>query len=151
MFALPHTAEYALRAALQLATVYPAALPVGELAERVDAPANYLAKTLHQLARAGILGSARGPSGGFHLARPPERLTIGEIAAVFSSTGPRRCLLGHGICGEQPACSVHAAWKHHAVGIDQFFAETTLAALVPPPDSSSTSLPGAGVAGARPR
>ncbi|MEK6688644.1 MAG: Rrf2 family transcriptional regulator, partial [Gemmatimonadota bacterium] len=60
MVGLPQTAEYALRAVLHIASK-PDLVRVATLAEELDIPRNYLSKTLHQLARAGILQSTRGP------------------------------------------------------------------------------------------
>ena len=66
---LSQTAEYALRAVLTIAEE-PGGQPVGayRLADALGIPQNYLSKTLHQLARAGILDSTRGKLGGFRLA-----------------------------------------------------------------------------------
>ena len=60
---LSQTSEYALRAVLYIAEC-DGPVSVGEIAEAVGVPQNYLSKTLHQLARAGVLRSARGPAGG---------------------------------------------------------------------------------------
>jgi Rrf2 family protein len=129
MLPLPQTAEYALRAVFEIARRHPTSMRVAELAAAVGAPANYLAKTLGQLARAGILNSTRGPSGGFRLAAPAEELTLHRIVSVFQDEGPRRCLLGGGRCGAQPNCAVHSRWKPVAVEVDVFFRSTTVADL----------------------
>jgi Rrf2 family protein len=129
MIPLAQTAEYALRAVLEIARRHPQPLRVAPLASTVGAPANYLAKTLGQLARAGVLTSMRGPSGGFRLAVPPARLTLDRIVAVFQDNAPRRCLLGSGPCGSQPNCAVHARWKPVAAEVEVFFRSTTVADL----------------------
>ena len=79
---LSQTAEYALRAVLHIAAVgTERPVAVGEIAQALDVPRNYLSKTLHQLVRAGILTSTRGPTGGFQLAMPAESLTLQRIAS----------------------------------------------------------------------
>ena len=56
---LSRTAEYALRAVLFLADSGEPA-NVERIAERLRVPRNYLSKTLHRLAREGVLASTRG-------------------------------------------------------------------------------------------
>ena len=42
-----------------------------------------VAKVLTDLARAGLVGGARGPGGGYQLTRPPEQITLGEIVGLY--------------------------------------------------------------------
>jgi len=127
MILLPQTTEYALRAALHLAGQYPRSVPGATLATAVGAPANYLSKTLNRLVRAGVLASTRGPAGGFRLVDAPADVTLEQIVRVFSTPGPRRCLLGSGPCGSNPDCAVHAQWAPIGASMDAFLRSTTLA------------------------
>ena len=128
---LSQTAEYALRAVLHLAG-HGAERPiaVGEMAEALDVPRNYLSKTLHQLSRAGILTSTYGPGGGFQLATSPDRLTLEAIVAPFEETGRRHCLLGRARCADSNPCQAHELWKGISEQIRTFFATTTVATLL---------------------
>ena len=75
------TSQYAIRAVVYVATHgTDAPVRVGPIATALDVPQNYLSKTLHILARAGVLRSLRGPRGGFQLAIPPARLTLARVA-----------------------------------------------------------------------
>lgn len=130
VYMLSQTVEYALRAAIHLARQPLEAARVNEVAEAIDAPPNYLAKILGQLARAGILESARGPTGGFRLAARTEDVHLSDIVAAFEKTEERRCLLGNGLCGQNPSCTVHTRWAPIAKSMDGFFADTTLADLL---------------------
>lgn len=129
---LSQTAEYALRTVLYLSDHPERALVrVGELAEALDIPQNYLSKTLHQLARAGVLASSRGKLGGFRLARPAEQIPLAEVIAPFDGpTGTRTCLLGRAVCSDQSPCAAHARWKGVSVQVSDFFRETTVAELL---------------------
>jgi Rrf2 family protein len=144
---LPHTTEHALRAILQVAARHPEPLRVGEIAELIKAPANYLSKILHQLTRAGILRSTRGPRGGFRLAADPSAITLEQVASVFAHSHEHRCLIGHGACGETPGCAVHERWLPIATSIHDFFGSTTLADLEIP---SSTPAPEGRIPPSRP-
>ena len=73
--------------------------------------ANYLAKTLNALAKEGIVGSTRGPQGGFRLRIPPAQVTLAEVVETFDDVRPRAlCLLGDRPCDERHPCRAHAAW-----------------------------------------
>lgn len=129
---LSQTAEYALRAALQLAQ-QPAGEPLqaAELASRLRLPANYLAKTLHGLARAGVLASARGKGGGFRLARPAGRIRLAEVIEPFDQlNGPTQCLLGRPECSDRHPCTAHWRWKAARQDAVDFFRATSLADLL---------------------
>lgn len=119
------TVEYALRAFLYIARKSPETVRLREVAEAAVAPPRYLAKLLADLARAGFLDSTRGPSGGYRLAKRERPATLADIASVFEPVEQRRCLLGHGICGQSPQCSVHDRWAPIAHSIDDFFEHTT--------------------------
>jgi Rrf2 family protein len=130
---LSQTVEYALRASLFVARSHPQAQPVNEIAEAIDAPRGYLAKILSELVRAGILESSRGPGGGFRIATHPNALALADIVRAIDGTEERRCLLGHGRCGENPGCTAHARWAPIAGEMDEFFGKTTLADLLHQP------------------
>jgi Rrf2 family protein len=131
---LSQTAEYALRAALFLAErgdETPAR--VGDLARALRVPQNYLSKTLHQLAKAGVLSSSRGKRGGFRLARDPRRIPLLEIVAPFERLTERsRCILGRSVCSDQSGCAAHERWKAVTELNTAFFRDTTLQDLVRP-------------------
>lgn len=130
---LSQTGQYAVRAAIHLAQYAEhteGTLRVGEIAEALDVPQNYLSKILHQLARAGVLESVRGPRGGFRLADAPEALSVMEVIdAVEPTRSDRRCLLGRAECSNADPCPAHDRWKDLAEGILSFLHDTTLADL----------------------
>lgn len=140
---LSQTAEYALRAVVLLAdrdTDEPAR--VGELADTLKIPQNYLSKTLNALARTGVLASMRGKGGGFRLARSADRITLLEVIDPFDhfSTG-RSCLMGKGECSDTDSCAAHATWKQVAAKVTGFFAQTTLADLQQNPKKRDMLVP----------
>ncbi len=130
---LNQTAEYALRAVLTIAEERDGT-PVGaaRIAETLGIPANYLSKTLHQLARAGVLESTRGKLGGFRLSRPADRIALVEVVELFEPdlSGKRTCLMGRATCSDHNACAAHQRWKGVSEKLSQFFRETTVADLV---------------------
>ncbi|HWP39157.1 MAG TPA: Rrf2 family transcriptional regulator [Gemmatimonadales bacterium] len=132
---LSSTSEYALKAVLYLAG-HDAAAPVrvGEIAEALHIPRNYLAKILHELARSGVLMSARGKLGGFRLARPPEHISLLDIVSHFDRIeGRRLCLLGRRACTDRHPCPAHSRWKAVSEQTAAFFRETNVADLLKGP------------------
>lgn len=129
---LSQTSEYALRATLYLAMhAEEGPVKLERIAESLQVPRNYLSKTLHQLARAGILDSERGPYGGFRLAHAPESLRLADVVAPFEPTRlARRCLLGEGECSDATPCAAHDRWKLVSRPMLAFFADTTVADLI---------------------
>ena len=128
---LSQTAEYALRAVLFLADRDGEPASVDDIAERVGVPRNYLSKTLHRLARAGVLASARGKGGGFRLAVDPDRLALLRVIEPFDAmTGDRRCLLGRPQCSDRHPCPAHHQWRVVSEQVSTFFRERTVGDLV---------------------
>jgi Rrf2 family iron-sulfur cluster assembly transcriptional regulator len=141
---LNQTAEYALRAVLHIAEHgIDRPVPVGDIAQALDVPRNYLSKTLHQLSRAGIVTSTFGPGGGFQLGDPANRLTLDRVIAPFDTTGERHCLLGQTRCRDSAPCAAHEHWKHIAEQIHTFFASTTVADLLGGGAQTLLAVPGA--------
>jgi Rrf2 family protein len=75
--------EYAIRAVLDLALERARGLtPIQEIAARQGIPQRYLEQVLLALKRAGLLTSRRGAAGGYHLTRPPEDISVGDVLRV---------------------------------------------------------------------
>jgi len=76
--------EYACRVLAQLARVYGQQdlSHIEALARLEKIPANYLAQILAELRNGGLILSRRGKLGGYALARPPEEVTLFDIAKV---------------------------------------------------------------------
>jgi Rrf2 family protein len=128
---LSQTGKYAVRAVIHLAQQPPDRSDrVGDIAEALGIPKNYLSKILHQLTRAGLLLSERGPKGGFRLAVAPEALSLADIIeAVDPGTLDPRCLLGLPECSEANPCPLHDHWKELAARIGAFLDGTKLSDL----------------------
>ncbi len=139
---LSRTAAYALKTVLYLAE-HGQAGPVraGIMARALDVPQNYLSKTCHVLAGAGVLVSVRGPAGGFRLARDPRRMSLLSVVRHFDPVGgTRRCLFGQPTCSDRAACAVHQYWKRAADEVAHFFRTTTVADIVAPRDTATLSI-----------
>ena len=81
------TAQTAIAAVSRLAEVYDPAKRVklnsADIAENRHLPQPVVAKVLTLLSQAGIVNGSPGPGGGYWLARPPERVTLYDVVALF--------------------------------------------------------------------
>jgi Rrf2 family protein len=89
--------DYALRAAVELASAQDQATPVkGErLATSQNIPLRFLENILLQLRHAGIIESRRGADGGYKLARPAADITLADVIRAID--GPLA-----GVSGARP-------------------------------------------------
>ena len=70
-----------------------------EVSEAFKVSEAHLAKVMRRLARAGLVHSARGPKGGFTLARPGDRITLLEVYETIEGPAPRStCLFSTRAC-----------------------------------------------------
>lgn len=101
---LSRTAEYALRAMVCLAGAGPEKTTAQAIAEATSVPEGYMAKVLNTLARAGLVVSQRGPTGGFALAVEPEELSVLRvIEAVEPGRDGAARIASEGCCGRLEA------------------------------------------------
>jgi Rrf2 family protein len=85
-------ADYAVRAAVELAGAGDEPLTAEVIAGRQDIPMSFLQKILHELRVARLVTSQRGPDGGHRLARPPEEITVADVLRAVE--GPLAAVRG---------------------------------------------------------
>jgi Rrf2 family protein len=72
-------ADYALRAAIELAAAEDDRVTAERLAQAQGIPGHVLEAILTHLRRSNIVRSQRGPDGGFWLARPAAAISLAEV------------------------------------------------------------------------
>jgi Rrf2 family protein len=72
-------ADYAVRAAIELATSGDGPVKAEAIAEAQAIPLNFLENILLDLRRAGVVESRRGAAGGYLLARPADQIAIADV------------------------------------------------------------------------
>lgn len=91
----------------------------------------YLEQLFGRLRRCGLVCSARGPGGGYRLARPAEAISIGEIvAAADEPLGTTRCGEEGQGCLAGAKCPTHDLWAELGEQIRLFLESVTLADVV---------------------
>ena len=79
-------ADYAVRAAVELAAAEEGPIKGERLAEAQDIPLQFLEHILLELKHQGIVRARRGAKGGYWLAKPADQVTVAEI--VRAVEGP---------------------------------------------------------------
>jgi Rrf2 family protein len=72
-------ADYALRAAIELAAAGDGPVKGERIAQAQEIPLKFLENILVELRHAGIVRSQRGVEGGYWLARPAEEVSLAEV------------------------------------------------------------------------
>lgn len=104
------TCEYAIRAMLFVAQKSKSNTKVGvkEIAKAIDSPEPFIAKILQDLAKNGLVLSAKGPTGGFYLDKAGMKNSLADIIIFIDGdklfTG---CGLGLKTCSEKKPCPIH--------------------------------------------
>jgi len=107
-------------------------ISLADIAERQDISQEYLEQLFGKLRRAGLVESARGPGGGYRLAREAEEIAIAEIiAAVDEPMRVTRCE-GDAIdgCVKGERCCTHDLWSSIGRQVNTFLANVTLGDVV---------------------
>ena len=71
--------DYSLRLLMYLAVKSDGRATIGEIATAYGIAKNHLTKVAHQLGLAGYIETVRGKGGGLRLAKPGERIGLGEV------------------------------------------------------------------------
>ena len=132
--------RYAVMAMVELATRFRASAE----AHAADRPASladiaaaqmlslaYLEQIFARLRRAGLVASARGPGGGYRLARESKAISISDIVdAVEEPIVTTRCEEGGPGCHGGEKCMTHDLWAELGEQIRLFLCGVTLADVV---------------------
>ena len=128
--------EYGLRCLVRMGRKGPAeTLTIPEISRVEGISVPYVAKMMRALRRGGFVTSVRGQTGGYTLARPPERIVIGEALAVlggrFFEGGFCEDHAGAAdVCTHSVDCSIRSLWRTVQSVVDQVLSKTTLQDLL---------------------
>ncbi len=108
------------------------AVALADIAARQEISLSYLEQLFARLRRKGLVKSARGPGGGYRLARTADTTTIAEIVqAVDEPLHATRCeKLGQGCMIRGERCLTHDLWADLGDKIEDYLASVSLADVV---------------------
>ncbi len=121
--------RYAVMAMVDLATQQTLGCECGpiclaEIAARQKLSQAYLEQLFGKLRRAGLVASARGPGGGYRLARASDMIAIAEIVAAVEEPRVESC------CQDGAECQTDELWRELGRQIQMFLGGVTLADVV---------------------
>jgi Rrf2 family protein len=106
-----------------------------QISQATHTPAGYLSKVLQELARAGLVVSQTGRTGGFTLTRPPQRISVLDVInAVDPIERIDRCPLD--LASHVELCPLHRRLDNALGMVERAFAESTIGELVAEPARS---------------
>jgi len=102
-----------------------------DVAARINASENHLAQVINQLGHIGLIRTQRGRHGGFELARPPEKISVGQLFRAFEGDLPfMECFTETNTCPLKGVCRIR---PHLSRAVEAFYATldpVTLSELV---------------------
>ena len=136
-------AKYAFRALLALGRApLGSSLMIAEISKQQAIPKKFLEQILLELKRAGIVDSRRGRLGGYVLARPPERVTFGEVLRLIdgpiallpclSKIAYHRCA----DCADEGKCEIRRVFARVADHTRAVLDSTTLSDALRAPEAA---------------
>lgn len=106
--------EYAIKAMLYVAQKSKDGVNVGvrDVAAGIDAPEHFIAKILQDLAKKKLVGSVKGPNGGFYMDSIKNKSSIADVVkAIDGDKIYTDCVIGLTSCSEKRPCPVHFEYK----------------------------------------
>lgn len=123
--------RYAVTAMLDLAlNAEKGPISLADISKRQEISLSYLEQLFSKLRQQELVGSVRGPGGGYRLSRDAEHISVAQIIdAVNESVDATNCG-GAGNCQHGQVCLTHNLWCDLSDQIHSFLSGITLASLV---------------------
>lgn len=112
MLRVTRLTDYATLILATLARQPARVLAAAELAEQARLELPTVAKVMKPLAKAGLVESFRGASGGYRLARPATEIALIEVVeAIEGKLGMTECSGDHSSCELESHCDIAGQWR----------------------------------------
>ncbi len=122
--------RYALRVMIALAAREKSGpVPLKELAAEEEIPHKFLEQIMTELAKAGLVESARGKNGGYLLTRSPEECTAADILRVTETSLAAAECAKDGDCPRAGTCPTLPMWRALDEAVDDCLKKYSLAEL----------------------
>jgi FeS assembly SUF system regulator len=136
MFKLSKKADYGLIAVKHLAMHRDQnhACSANEIAEEYGISTTLMAKVLQKLARHALVGAKHGSTGGYQLAKDPERISaLDVITAIDGPVLITSCVTSHGNCDATSKCSVREPLRRVNESVMNVLGTVTIAQMCDEP------------------
>lgn len=103
---------------------------VKDISRREGISPRYIEQIFQKLKKAGIIGSKRGPSGGYFLNKKPEEITVGEIIRITEGNiNPVLCVSSEDSskpCEKSGECVTQIVWNGAGARLREYFDSITI-------------------------
>lgn len=130
---ISNTSKYAIRALiyLELYSSREQKKGIKAIAEDLDIPSPFLGKILQMLVKHQLLGSTKGPHGGFFLNKSAIDIPVMELIEIMDGKDTfDKCAIRTTLCDHMHPCSVHNKLAPPRAEMKRVFATETIADLV---------------------
>ena len=132
MVILSKLADYGVIIATHLAVHPDRQMTAAVLATETSLPRATVAKVLKALSHGGVVTGARGPAGGYRLARHAGAISVAEVvAAIDGMMGVTQCTI-HDDCKRTHFCATRPHWKRINQVVNTALSAVTLADMANP-------------------
>jgi len=114
---ITYKGDYAMKALLDLSIHYELGVStINDIAKRIDAPVKFLEQVLLELKKGGFVESRRGNVGGYHLAKDPAEITLGQVVrCIDGPIEPISCVeKKYTKCTDLSCCLFRGIWQEVA-------------------------------------
>ena len=125
--------RYAVTALLDLALQeqkHELAVSLSDIAKRQEISISYLEQLFSKLRKKGLVVSTRGASGGYHIAKPINEISIMSIISAVDESVDARACEGKGNCQDGAMCLTHDLWNGLSEQIEKYLSTVTLDTLI---------------------
>ena len=125
--------RYAVTALLDLALQeqkHELAVSLSDIAKRQEISISYLEQLFSKLRKKGLVVSTRGASGGYHIAKPINEISIMSIISAVDESVDARACEGKGNCQDGAMCLTHDLWNGLSEQIENYLSTVTLDTLI---------------------
>lgn len=128
---LSNRSQYGVRALFDIAYYSGGTtLQIHEISRRQGIPRRFLEQIFFSLKKAGIIESTRGPKGGYSLARPAGKVTVGDVIHVLEGPiEPVPCTTMEkdgSVCNYIDKCVTRMVWKEAGDILSNYFDSITI-------------------------
>ncbi len=135
---LTNTCKYGIRALIYIASKSENnknIIGIKKISEELNLPTPFLSKILHQLVKSKVLGSLKGPHGGYYFVKHPDKVSLYDVVLIID--GNRffdDCIIQNRTCRsadeEELLCPIHEEFSKIRESISMLFKSRTIQDLV---------------------
>jgi FeS assembly SUF system regulator len=131
MLRISKLTDYGTVLLAHLASTQPNVCSAADVASATGIALPTVSKLLKSMAKAGLVSSTRGASGGYKLARSPQDISAADVIdALEGPVSITECSSSDSLCEHENVCSVGGAWQRINVAIRRALDDITLSDLL---------------------